>query len=169
MKTKEDLLYRIKKIHQDCFRLCKATLGEYLSVSGNIGIFCQSEQEHQDFTEIRKKLTELSDNPNQKYFLLKEPITIPAEGDIPQTTYTHLYIRKPDPSPYGKYLGDVDFVMETREYEELKENVKQGRIKGTKIYDRPGWDTVQITDPSISSVAYISTQEFAEKVRVKFD
>ena len=41
-------------------------------------------------------------------------------------------------------------------------------IKGAEMYDRPGWDTIQISDPNINAVAYVSTKEFAEKVRVRF-
>ena len=157
------LLKIINQIHTDCHKLCFQALGEHLPVAGNIGVFCHSKNEYELFTKIRGELTYPSDNPNQKYFLLKEPIVIGS------ATYTHLYIRKPDPTPYGKYLGDVDFIMEEQEYSEFKNSVQNGLIKGAEIYDRPSWETVQITDQNINSVAYISTKEFSEKVRVKFD
>ena len=158
-----ELIKITNKVHSDCFELCKMATGKYLPVAGNIGIFCQSEDEFKRFLKLREQITEPSNNPNQKYFLLKEPIVVSG------TVYTYLYIRKPDPTPYGKYLGDLDFVLEPKEYAEFKSKVERGEIPGAEMYDRPGWDTIEITDPNISSVAYISTQEFAEKVRVRFD
>ncbi len=60
--------------------------------------------------------------------------------------------------------------MENKEYEDYKTRVLAGEvIAGVEIYDRPGWDTIQLTDPKIHSVAYISTRDFSEKVRAKFD
>jgi hypothetical protein len=165
----EQLLIRIEQVHFLCHGLCKKALGEYLSVSGNIGIFCQSDKEYEQFTKVREELTEASNNPNQKYFKLTKPIKVQSEKGVPEATYTHLYIRKYDLSPYGKNLGDVDFVLGVGEYERHKFQVEKGEINGAEMYDRPGWDTVQIVDPNVNAVAYVSTQEFAEKVRVKFD
>ena len=59
--------------------------------------------------------------------------------------------------------------MQPKEYERFKEAVVSGQIKGAEIYDRPSWDTVQITSPDVDSVAFVSTGDFAEKVRVRFD
>ncbi len=157
----------IEQIHKDCFRICYLALGKYLEIAGNVGIFCQSEQEYGEFVSSKNELTEPSDNPNQKYFKLRKNIIIPRANDIPETIYTHLYIRKPDPTPYGLYRGDIDFVLDLIKYLEFKKTIKQ--VVGAQIYDRPGWDTIQITNPQIKSVAYVSTKEFAEKVRVKFD
>ena len=42
------------------------------------------------------------------------------------------------------------------------------KIKGASIYNRPGWDNIKIKNPDIDALAYISTQEMAEKARVKF-
>ncbi len=163
------LIERIKQAHFLCHKLCKKAMGKYLSVSGNIGIFCQSSEEYEQFTKIRQELTEASDNPNQKYFKLHRPIIIKSEKGVPKTAYTHLYIRKYDPTPYGKNLGDVDFVLEEEEYKNLKSQVEKGDVKGAEMYDRPGWNTVQIVDQNVKAVAYVSTQKFAEKVRFKFD
>jgi 8-oxo-dGTP diphosphatase len=168
-KEKFLLFSTIQQIHLTCNQLCEQLLEKYLPNSGNMGVFCQSEEEYKHFTKLREELTQPSDNSNQKYYKLREPIIIPASGDIPETTYTHLYIRNLDPTPYGKYKGDVDFVIEQEEYKELKERVGKGEIKGAEIYNRPGWDNIQLTDPTINAVAYISTMEMAEKVRIKFD
>lgn len=164
----EDLISRLNTIHTDCNKLCFLALGKYLECSGNIGVFCQNEDEYTIFLKLKDELTKESFNPNQKYFELINAINIEGR-EVPDGVYTHLYIRKPDQTPYGKYLGDVDFVLNFAEYEELKRQVSKGLVKNAQLYDRPGWDTIQITDPLISSVAYISTKEFAEKVRVKFD
>jgi hypothetical protein len=164
-----DILQRIKIIHKDCHQLIKQSLDNYRPVAGNIGIFCQSDNEYEDFSEIKEKFTFRSDNPKQKYFQLKEPIVIPNENNIPKAKYTHLYIRKPDLSPFGRYLGDIDFVMQPEKYNKLKKKVRERRVKGADLYTRPGWDMVKVTDPKISSIAFITTNNFAEKIRIKFD
>lgn len=168
-KCMEDLLRRIERIHTNCHKLIIQTLGKDLPVAGNIGVFCQSEEEYKKFENVRRRITRPSDDPKQKYFELKEPLVIEAIPGALKSRYTHLYIRKPDLTPFGKYLGDIDFVMEPEEYKIFRKSVIAGEVKGAKLYGRPGWNTVQITDPSINSVAFVSTKEFAEKVRVRFD
>jgi len=64
--------------------------------------------EYEYLTKVREKLTESSDNLNQKYFKLHNPIVIPAQGDVPETAYDFLYIRQPD--PYRHHVGDLDFI-----------------------------------------------------------
>lgn len=157
----------IREIHIGCFKLCHEAIGRYLPIAGNIGIFCQSEEDLENYTKAKEELTYPSENPDQKYFTLKTPIFIPETDGIPSATYTYLYIRKPNiDSPE---LGDVDFVLPKNEYEELKAKVINGEnIEGASIYDRPGWDTIEIRNPDIRALAYISTQEMAEKVRVRF-
>lgn len=162
-----ELLNRIKDIHENCYTLIINSMGQNLEVAGNIGVFCQNDKEFVQLKKLQKILTKESDNQNQKYFELLKPITIKSDKGLPEAIYTHLYIRKPDPTPYGKYKGDIDFIMATKDYELAKQNVKS--INGAELYDRPGWDTIQITSPEVSSVAYISTKEFSKKVRVKFD
>lgn len=165
-----EILDYIKPIHIDCHKLCILILNTYLPVAGNIGIFTHSEEEYKQLTEISKELTKPTNNPNQKYFELHKPITIGEENNTPEATYTHLYIRKPDYTDYGKYKGDVDFILSTEEYEKLKLSVLKGDYaNGATLYDRPGWDTVQLVSKEIASVAYISTKEFSKKVRVKFN
>jgi len=159
----------MKQIHRDCHQLCSRLLGKSYGVAGNIGVFSRNDKDYKMLTSYQIDVTETSGNPNQKYFQLKSAIIIPAEGDIPESIYTYLYIRKPDPTPYGLYLGDIDFVLKPQEYHDLKNSLLTGAIiKGVEIYDRPGWDMLQLTDPGISSVAYLCTQEMAEKVRVRF-
>lgn len=158
----------IQNIHVGCFELCHQALGRYLPIAGNVGIFCQSEEEFATLTQICEEITFSSDNPNQKYFKLKVPLAIEQIGDIPSAIYTHLYIRKPNPN--SPEAGDIDFVLPLEEYKELKVRILSGeKILGANIYDRPGWDMIEVRDRRISTLAYISTKEMAEKVRVKFD
>ena len=157
----------ISKIHEDCFKLCKDKLGTYLPVAGNIGIFCQSDADYAKYSKIKEDLTYPSSNPDQKYFELKTPIMIDQIGDIPETIYTHLYIRKPNKD--SPEAGDVDFVLQEKDYSKMKERVMQGKYgEGVSIYDRPGWDNIEIKSPEINAIAYVSTLEMAQKVRVKF-
>ena len=163
-----DLLSRIQRIHDGCSKLCQDFLGSILPVAGNIGIFCQSDQEFEDYTKIRKELAYPSDNPNQKYFELKHPIRIGVPTENISETYTHLYIRKPNPSSPEE--GDVDFLMSPEEYSSFKQKVLAGESdKGASIYSRPGWDMVELRNPAINALAYVCTREMAEKVRVRFD
>ena len=153
--SSEGLFEAIKWVHFECYKLCQQTLGKYLQNSGNIGIFCHYEEEFITLRKIREKLTEPFDNPNQKYFQLHNPIVIPAHGDIPETTYTHLYIRKPD--PYRHQVGDIDFYLEPTKYKELKQSILSGvKMKGARVFPRPDLDMVELHDPDVDVLAYVS-------------
>lgn len=166
IESKEGLQEAIKHTHFECFKLCKQSFGKYLPVAGNIGIFCHNENEYAFLTNLRKELTESSDNINQKYFRLHEPITIPAENDIPETIYTHLYIRKPD--PYRAQVGDVDFVLDETKYTELKNSLLTGTlVKGARVFERPDLDMVELYDFGVDALGYVSPREMTEKVRTK--
>lgn len=166
IKNKNELFEAIKHIHFACFELCKQSFDKYLPVAGNMGVFCHYDDEYESLIELRKQLTEGSENINQKYFKLHEPVVIPAHGDAPETTYTFLYIRKPD--PYRSHVGDVDFVLEEEKYQELKKSLRDGRvIKGTRIFERPDLDMVELYDADVDVLGYVSPREMTEKVRVK--
>ncbi|MDP3770344.1 MAG: hypothetical protein Q8R40_05415 [bacterium] len=166
IKNEQELLEAIKHVHFACFRLCKQSFNKYLPVAGNMGVFCHYDDEYNFLTELRKKLTEESDNVNQKYFRLHKPIVIPARGDVPETTYTFLYIRKPD--PYRFHAGDVDFVLEEEKYQELKKSLKNGKvIKGVRVFERPDSDMVELYDSDIDALGYVSPREMTEKARIK--
>jgi len=166
IQNKEQLLEAIKHIHFACFDLCKQTFGKYLPVAGNMGVFCHYGDEYKVLTQIKKELTESSNNLNQKYFRLHDPIVIPAQDDVPETTYTYLYVRKPD--PYRAQAGDVDFVLEEDKYLELKKSLQSGsEIKGARVFERPDLDMVELYDPDVDALAYVSPRAMTEKVRVK--
>ena len=113
---------------------------------------------------MRKELTDLSDNWNEKYFRLHKPIVIPARNDIPETTYTYLYIRKPDPS--HPHIGDVDFYMEPDKYKELKESLLSGTvIQGVKIFERPDLDLIRFYNPGSDVSAFIGQKTMVENVK----
>jgi hypothetical protein len=129
-------------------------------------VFCHYQNEYENLTKIREKLTEPSDNLNQKYFRLHEPIVIPAKDDVPETTYTHLYIRKPD--PYRHHVGDIDFCLEPGEYLELKKSLLSGaEVKGARVFNRPDLDMIELYDPDVDALGYVSTERMVEIVRVK--
>lgn len=166
IRSKEQLFEAISHIHFECHRLCLQSFGIYLPNAGNMGVFCHYDDEYEFLVGVRKELTEPSDNPSQKYFRLHKPLTIPAKDDIPETTYTHLYIRKPD--PYRHHVGDVDFYVEPEQYRRLKQSLLAGeKIKGARVFERPDLDMIELYDPDIDVLGYLSTNTMTEKVRVK--
>lgn len=166
ISSKEELAAAIEHVHFACYELCKNSFGEYLPNAGNLGIFCHYDYEYEQLVAIRKELTEPSDDPGQKYFKLLEPIVIAAKDDIPETTYTHLYIRKPD--IYRAQVGDVDFYINQAEYNELKQSLLGGEVvAGTRIFPRGDLDMIELFNPDIDALAYVSTNSMTEKVRIK--
>jgi hypothetical protein len=166
ISTHEKLLHVIEYIHFECYKLCKRSFDSYLPNAGNIGVFCHYDPEYSYLTELRKQLTVESENVDQKYFLLHEPIVIPAKDDIPQTTYEYLYIRKPD--PYRFHVGDVDFYLPLDQYATLKQEMFNGKsVKGARVFDRPDLDMIELYDYDSDVLAYISTEMMTKAVRVK--
>lgn len=157
IKNNVQLAKAIKHTHFWCHKLCKQSLGKYLPVSGNIGIFCHYDNEYKYLLKVRKELTDLSDNFNKKYFRLFKPIIIPAKDGVPKTTYTYLYIRQPD--PYRYQVGDVDFYLGPEEYKKLKQRVKIGKVKGARIFPRPDLDMIELLDPDVDCLGFIATWE----------
>jgi hypothetical protein len=167
IQNKEQLQEAIKYTHLKCFELCKKNFGKYLSVAGNIGIFCHYDDEYEFLTKLRKELTKESDNWNQKYYRLYESIKIPAQGDVPDVEYTYLYIRKPD---QHEEVGDADFVLNFKEYSKLREALLNGKeIQGIKIFDRPNLDLIKLFDPNVDVLSFIGTKNMTENLRMKVD
>lgn len=165
IKNEGGLMEAIKHTHFVCFELCKKAFGRYLPVSGNIGIFCHYDDEYEFLTKLREELTEQSDNWNQKYFRLRKPIIIRAKDNIPETTYTYLYIRKPD---QHKEVGDVDFVLEKEKFIELKKSISEKKeINGVELFYRSDLDMIRLSKPDIDTLPYITTEYMSENVRVK--
>lgn len=166
IKNEAELLEAIKYIHFECYKLCKQSFGKYLPNAGNVGVFCHYDDEYKEVTKIRERLTETSDNVNQKYYRLHKPIVIPQKGDVPETAYTYLYVRKPD--PYRHHVGDVDFYLEPEKYNRLKQEMLKGKVvKGARVFDRPDLDMIELYDPDVDALGYVSTEKMSEAVRVK--
>lgn len=166
IKNEMELTDAIKHIHFQCYKLCRQTFGKNLPNAGNIGVFCHYEDEYQNLIKIRERLTEKSNDVNQKYYRLFNPYIIPAKGDVPEIAYSYLYIRKPD--PYRYHVGDVDFFLEEFEYKKLKETITNGEIiHGARIFERADLDMIELFDPDIDALAYVSTSKMTETVRIK--
>lgn len=166
IKNEDELIQAITHTHLQCFKLCYNSFGEHLPIAGNIGIFCHYDEEYEFLTKLRRRLTESSDNVDQKYFRLHEPIVIPVQDGIPETIYTHLYIRKPD--IYRAQVGDVDFVMEAERYEKEKERLASGElVQGARIFPRDDLDMIELYNPDIDALGYVSVASMTEKVRIK--
>ena len=164
IENKEQLLQAAGHVHFSAHELCKNSFGKYLQNAGNLGIFCHYEDEYKKLIELRKEITEESDNFNQKYFRLHEPIIIPAKGDVPETTYTYLYIRQPD--PYRHHVGDIDFYLSDEEYGELKQKFEMGNgPSGARLFNSPTLDMVELHNPDIDVLAYVSTHKMTEIVK----
>lgn len=160
IKNETQLLEAIRHTHFECYKLCKQSFGKYLLNAGNIGVFCQYDDEYNKLTKIREKLTKKSDSVYGKYFRLHKPIVIPKKGDVPETTYTFLYIRKPD--PYRHQVGDVDFYLEPEMYKRLKEAMLKGKkVKGARVFERPDLDMIELHDPDVDALGYVSTKKMS--------
>jgi hypothetical protein len=163
---KKQLLEAIQYVHVACHRLCRQSFSEYLPVAGNVGIFCHYDSEYEQLTTLRQELTEPSDNVNQKYFRLHEPIVVPAQDGIPEATYSYLYIRKPD--PYRAHVGDVDFFVGIDRYAGLKQSLENGEvIAGARLFPRADLDMIELFNPDVDVLGYVSTATMTEKVRKK--
>jgi hypothetical protein len=163
IENRDQLFEAIEYIHFKCHKLCKHNLGYLLPVAGNIGVFCHYDDEFERLIGIRKELTDLNDNWNQKYFRLYEPIFIPAKDDIPETTYTYLYIRKPDTSHPD--VGDVDFCLEPEKYMALKQDLLSGRVmRGVEVFKRPELDLIKLYDPDYDVGSFVGKKTMAENV-----
>ena len=164
--TKAQLMKAILHTHMECHRLCRNSFSKFLPVAGNIGIFCHYDEEYEFLDKLRKELCEESDNINQKYFRLHKPIIIDKQGNIPRTVYTYLYIRKPD--PYRAQVGDVDFVLDAKEYDLAKTTMLNGQPrKGARVFPRGDLDMIELFHPDVDALGYVTKKETAEKVREK--
>jgi hypothetical protein len=66
-----------------------------------------------------------------------------------------LYIRKPD--PYRHHVGDIDFYLPENEYEGLKQSLVAGTVlNGARMFERPDLDMIELYNPDIDALAYVS-------------
>lgn len=161
----DQLLEAIAYIHDACHGLCKDAVGDYLPVAGNLGIFCHYEAEFDRLIQLRSELTEPSDDPKQKYFTLLEPVVIPQQNDVPGATYTHLYVRPPD--PYRSQVGDIDFYLEPDKYNALKQSLIPTKQAGMRPFLRDDLDMIELLNPDVDVLGYISPSDISAKVNIK--
>ena len=162
--TKETLLDAIKHIHNEAYNLCWNTFQRHLPNSGNVGVFCHYEAEYEYLTGLRKEMTEASENYNQKYFRLHNPIIETATPETPETKYEFLYIRQPD--PYRHHVGDIDFFLPENEYLALKSELEAGKkLNGARVFPSPHLDMIELFHPDSDVLAYVSTTKMTNIVK----
>jgi hypothetical protein len=160
--SEEDMVRALEHIHFACSELCKRAFAKYLPVSGNIGIFCHFEDEYKFLTSVREKLTDEKNNWNRKYFRLYEPIMFSEKMGVPETTYTHLYIRKPDET--HPQVGDADFVLKGEEFAKVKEVSQSGAVlNGVATLYRPDLNMIRLSSPDCDVLPYITDTYMTEK------
>jgi len=164
IQSREEMLKAIEYMHFESFRLCKQSFGRLLPVAGNVGIFCHYPEEYKFLTKLREELTESSVSFNQKYFKLHTPIIISAKDDVPETEYTFLYIRQPD--PYRHHVGDIDFCLPADEYAQLKSEMENGKeLPHARLFPSPRLDMIELHEPDSDVLAYIGTDTMADIVK----
>jgi hypothetical protein len=165
IRSKEELTKAIEYTHYACFKMCFQIFGKYYENAGNIGIFCHFDDEFEYLTSLRKQITIESDNENNKYYRLIEPITIPAKNGIPETTYTYLYIRHPEAEK--TQVGDVDFYVTKPEFHELKRSLLGGEIiKGVSILDRTDIDMIKLSFLEVDAWGFLRASKVTEMGKV---
>lgn len=155
IQDKTQLMEAITYIHVACHELCKQTMGKYLPVAGNIGVFCHYDDEYEFLKKLQAELVDLSKSVYGKYYWLHESIVIPARDDVPETTYRYLYIRKPDTNK--DQVGDVDFYLESEKHAALKQSLFDGKlINGARVLaNRPELDFIELFDPNVDAWGYV--------------
>lgn len=150
-------------MHTACHTLCYQTFGRYLPVSGNVGIFTHYEEEYDYLLSVRDNLVEPGINYKQKYFKLKNPITIDVQNDVPAATYSLLYIRQPD--PYRAQVGDIDFVLSQPEHESFASALALDKFhSGARLFHRPEENMIELYNPDIDALAYILDSPLLSKI-----
>ena len=61
----------------------------------------------------------------------------------------------------------MDFVLEDESYAGLKNSLPNGKLFKVRIFERPDLDMVELSNPDIDALAYVSNKAMTEKVRVK--
>ncbi len=160
IQDKAQMMEAIKHIHFACHMLCKQSMGRFLPVASNLGVFCHYDDEFVFLKKLQSELTDLSTSVYSKYFKLHEPIFIPAKGDIPKTTYSYLYIRKPDANK--PQVGDMDFYLEPDKYGQLKQSLLDGKvIKGARVLpNRPDLDLIELYNSDIDVLGFIGDKKW---------
>lgn len=150
----EELVRSVSHVHVESLALCKQTFGEYLPVVGSIAVFTHSEEEFAFLTELLETIAFAETPFNGKYHRLKTPITV-DEGGVPSGTYTHLYIRRPD--PYRSQVGDADLYLNPERYHAEKQRVSNGLVKGARVFPEARLDMIELYDFNSDVLAYVDS------------
>ncbi|MBI3385572.1 hypothetical protein HY031_00640 [Candidatus Gottesmanbacteria bacterium] len=139
IQDEAQMIKAIEYIHFACHALCMQSMGSYLPVAGNIGIFCHYDDEYAFLKKLQAELTDLSKSVYGKYFRLHE---------------------KPDPNKHQ--VGDIDFYLEPEKYAQLKQSLLDGKVvKGARVLlNRPDLDLIELYDPEIDAWGYIGDKKW---------
>jgi hypothetical protein len=65
-------------------------------------------------------------------------------------------------------VGDVDFFMEPAKYTKLKQAMLKGKIvPGARVFNRPDMDMIELYNPDVDALGYVSTKKMTRAVRKK--
>jgi len=66
------------------------------------------------------------------------------------------------------HFGDLDFYLEPEKYNNLKKSLLAGeRVKGARVFERTDLDMIELYNPDVDVLAYVSTEKMTQKVRTK--
>jgi hypothetical protein len=140
-KISQQLLERIDLIHQESYEILNNVelIENYsLNNSGNIGIFCQSDREYLEFESLMRIMIKGEIEEDKKYQTLSKEIIVEGKAKNPDASYKYIYIRKYDPTAYGKHIGDIDLYVDNESYETLKSEARDKEYKDIQIYHQTG-------------------------------
>jgi hypothetical protein len=166
----EQLSALVASLHNACSLICLEAYGKVFPVAGNVGIFCQNDQEYERFAGLAEQHTLPSDNPNQKYFELRFPIEVAPAAALPGAHYTHLYIRRP--APDSPERGDIDFVVGPEKFAQMLTDIAHDHgPRGARRYTQYGLDLIELHStgsvPPLAGLAYVSVLEVAVNMRIR--
>ena len=148
----------LRYIHDMTMKMCFSVMWEYLPNSGNIALFCHYPREYTFLMKMIGGLVDFEEHVYGKYYKFYTPYTFPIQWTELNTTYKYLYIRKPD--PYRFHVGDIDFYLAPRDYNALKQKIKDTWKKWLRTLDRTDVDMMEMYDWDSDVLAYITTQKF---------
>lgn len=164
IKSPESMLDTLFHVHTSAHALCEQTFGTYFPVEGNIVIFTHYPEEFEFLTTLRNELCNPAVVERQKYYELKEPIYFETTSGTPFATYTHLYIRRPD--PYRLQVGDLDFRVSEYKYSSLKTKAERGELPYARVFPEKRLDMIELFHPDIDVLAYLTPYNIEDIVTI---
>lgn len=65
-------------------------------------------------------------------------------------------------------MGDVDFVLGKKEFQELKDSLLGGaEIKGIEVLNRSDINLISVFDPDIDALSFIGAKDMAENIQTQ--